>query len=145
MQTLIHTPHIQLSARVRPAIPDPALVMSAASRRAGKWFAQLEEQHHITAAEVMEFLATHEPAVREKLETLRAAVDDDIYGRYLEGVLDSADYRLWRRNLHAWLSLLHAALALVRLRFGFQIESDFALPLGSTCQPLPPGPASAAA
>ncbi len=145
MQTLLNTPHILQPVRPRPEISDPALVMSAASRRAGKWFARLEEEHHLTASEVMAFLALHEPAVREKLDALRAEVDDDIYGRYLEGVLDSADYRRWRRNLHAWLSLLHAAVALVRLRFGFQMESDLLLPPGSLLQPLTPDATSAAA
>ncbi|HNW61325.1 MAG TPA: hypothetical protein PKI62_16770 [bacterium] len=144
MQLLFDTPRIGQQQRVRPVLQDPALVMSAASRRAGKWFALLEQQHHITAAEVMDYLAAHEPAVREKLDMLRDTVDTDVCRRYLEGVLDHNEYRHWRRTLHEWLTLLHAAVALVRLRLGVE-ESDFALPQEHALQQLHAGAASAAA
>jgi hypothetical protein len=146
MHTLVDTPQIGHSrSRTRPALQDPALIMRAASRRAGKWFSLLEQQHRISAGDVMAYLSSNEPDIKERLDQLWEAADTDIYGRYLEGLLDAADFRAWRRALHEWLTLLHASLALVRLRLGDQLESDFALPRESALQPSRTATAPAAA
>lgn len=126
--TLNDTALIQLPRRVEPGSQDPLRIMEAASRRAGKWFASLQQRSHITASQVMDHLARREPKIKARLDALWSAVDGDIYGRYLEGVADAADLRAWRRDLHEWLRLLHAALELVRLHLGEELESDLALP-----------------
>jgi hypothetical protein len=118
----------QLQRRARRELQDPSMIMEAASRRVGKWFSMLEQRSNIPAAEVMSYLVQREPKIKQRLDLLWEAVDSDIQGRYLEGLLDEADFRAWRRNLHEWLALLHAAVALVRLHLSSDLESDLALP-----------------
>lgn len=129
MQSTINdTALTQLPRRMDQSSQNPLQLMEAASRRAAKWFASLQQRSHITASQVMEHLARREPKIKARLDALWSAVDNDIYGRYLESVADEADLRAWRRDLHEWLRLLHAALELVRLHLGEELESDLALP-----------------
>lgn len=135
MNTFAETLQIeQPRPRTRTELQEPALLMRTASRRVSTWFTTLEERHNITAGEVMAYLLQREPGIKERLDRLWDLVDSDVQGRYLEGVLDESDFRIWRQNLREWLSLLHAALALVRLHRSNAPEGDFAL-TGSALAP----------
>jgi len=132
MATLAETIQIeQPRPRIRTELQEPALLMRTASRRVSSWFTTLEERHNITAGEVMDYLVQREPRIKEQLDRLWALVDCDVQGRYLEGVLDENDFRLWRHHLREWLNLLHSALALVRLHRSSDAEGDFALAAGA--------------
>ena len=118
----------QLQRATRRELQDPLPIMAAASRRVSKWFSALEQRSRIPAAAFMEYIARKEPKIKARLDLLWEAVDSDVHGRYLEGLLDESDYRAWRRSLSEWLTLLHAAIALVRLHLGEELESDCVLP-----------------
>ena len=114
---------------------DPALIMLTAGQRVTQWFTRLEQQNHISAADVMAYLTIREPKIKERLDSLWETIDSDVHGRFLEGLLDEADLQEWRRNLREWLALLHAALALVKLHHSSPMESDLTLPEESALSP----------
>jgi len=112
--------------RVQRRLQAPAQIMAVAIRRIDTWFAALQQRHGVTVNDFMAYLNSREPEIKSRLDTLYSAVDCDIHGRYLEGVLTAESYREWRRLLREWIDLLHAAIALYRLHHLEGGETDFA-------------------
>ena len=118
----IKPPPSRTPRRLQP----PAQIMTAAIKRIHKWFAVLQHKHGVSVNDFMNYLNEREPGIKSRLDALYRAVDCDVHGRYLEGVLTLEAYREWRRQVGEWFNLFNAAIALYRLHHLEGGDADFA-------------------